>query len=172
MLAVSASEPVGILALERGWAIPAVPASVWLEAYERAPETLLGLFPGLLDPDDLDDMLYRLIEIPNSEQRCQRAARMLLQRGSRMEWVIAWNLMRVSRGVWLWLNGVLVRQGVNADTTTLPDWLHAAYTLLYEGKDEKGRIAFESELMMAPRGEHVQVAVRAQRRAALAFAAD
>lgn len=130
------------------------------------------MFPGLLDPDDLDDMLYRLIGIPDSEQRCVRAARKLLQYETRMEWVIAWNLMRICRGVWLWINGVLVRQGVVADAMTLPDWLHAAYTLLYEGKDEKGRIAFESELMMAPRGEHIQVSVRSQRRAALAFAAD
>ncbi len=166
------SADIRITALERSWLIPAVPASVWLAAFDEAPETLTGLFPGLLDPDDLDDMLYRLIEIPDSQQRCQRAARKLLQYETRMEWVIAWNLMRICRGVWLWINGALLRQGVNSDELTLPDWLHAAYTLIYEGKDEKGRIAFESELMMAPRGEHVQVSVRAQRRAAMAFAAD
>lgn len=171
MPAASRSD-IRITALERFWVIPPVPAAAWLQAFDEAPETLAGLFPGLVDPEDLDDMLYRLIEIPDSQARCQRAARKLLQYETRMEWVMAWNLMRICRGVWLWLNGVLIRQGVNAAELPLADWLHAAYTLLYEGKDEKGRVAFESELMMAPRGEHVTVSVRAQRRSALAFAAD
>lgn len=169
------SEPsadIGVVALERLWRIPAVPASTWLRAFDDDPETLLGLFPGLVDPDDLDDMLLRLIEIPDSQTRCRRAARILLQRGSGMEWVVAWNLMRMSRGVWLWINGALVRQGVRAGTETLADWLDAAYVLLYEGKDEKGRMAFETELTMPPKGEHLAVSAAAQRRAAMAFAAD
>lgn len=169
------SEPsadLGVTALERFWRIPAVPASVWLRAFDDDPETLLGLFPGLVAPEDLDDMLLRLVEIPDSQTRCQRAARVLLRRGSNMEWVVAWNLIKLCRGAWLWVNGALVRQGVRAGTESLADWLDAAYTLLYEGKDEKGRMAFETELTMPPKGEHLAVSAAAQRRAAMAFAAD
>lgn len=169
------SEPsadLGVFALDRFWRIEAVPASTWLHAFDEDPQTLLGMFPGLISLEDADDMLARLMKIPDSEVRCQRAARMLLRRGSGMEWVVAWNLMRLSRGIWLWLNGALVRQGVRASDESLPDWLNAAYTVLYESKDEKGRMAFETELTMPPKGEHLVVSAAAQRRAAMAFAAD
>lgn len=89
-----------------------------------------------------------------------------------MDWVIAWNLMRIVRGTWLWINGALVRQGVRAGTDTLADWLDAAYTLIYESRDQQGRLALETELTMPPRGEHLAVSAAAQRRAAMAFAAD
>lgn len=163
---------IDVTALERRWRIPAAPASVWLNAFDGSPEALLGLFPGLVNDDDLDDMLDRLIGIPDSEARCQRAARILLQRASGMEWVVAWNLMRISRGMWLWVNGALLKHGVNSHHATLADWLDAAFVLLYENKDEQGRVAFETELMMPPRGEHLIVSVAAQKRAAMAFAAD
>lgn len=169
------SEPsadLGVLALDRFWRIPAAPASTWLRAYDEDPDTLLGLFPGLIALDDAEDMLARLQRIPGSEDRCQRAARALLQRGAGMDWVIAWNLMRIVRGTWLWINGALVRQGVRAGTDTLADWLDAAYTLIYESRDQQGRLALETELTMPPRGEHLAVSAAAQRRAAMAFAAD
>lgn len=166
------SSDLTVSALERHWRIPAAPASTWIDAFRAGQETLAGLFPGMIADTDLDAMLERLVDIPGSELRCKRAARMMLQRETRMEWVVAWNLLKICAGMWLWVNGALLKQGVNSHNVTLGDWLHAAYVLLYESKDEKGRVAFESELMQAPRGEHVAVSAAQQRRSALAFAAD
>lgn len=171
MLAESSSE-LTVSALTRHWRIPVVPAVAWLNAFSVDQDGLTGLFPGLISETDLDDMLDRLIAIPGSEVRCKRAARMMLQRETRLEWVIAWNLLKICQNMRLWINGALLKQGVNSHNVTIGDWLNAAYVLMYESKDEKARVAFESELTQAPRGEHVAVSAAQQRRSALAFAAD
>jgi hypothetical protein len=167
-----ASSDQRIHALDRIWLIPAVPARAWLDAVRLDEDGLVGVFPGLIDIDEADFMLDAFLDCEDAEARCLRAARSALQRETRMEWVVAWNLMKICNQMWLWINGVLLRQNVNADLLPLGDWLHAAYTVIYEGKDERGRIAFESELMAGPRGEHLVVSAQAQRKAAMAFAAD
>lgn len=89
-----------------------------------------------------------------------------------MGWVWAWNLMRLCLRGWLYINGMLLRQSVRADELSLPDWLMAAYTMIYEGRDEAGRIALESELMTPPQGVRLNIPAAEQHRAAMAFALD
>lgn len=89
-----------------------------------------------------------------------------------MDWVWAFNLMRLCLRGWLFVNGTLLRQGVDASQMSLSDWLMAAYTLIYEGKDETGRLALESELSTPPAGVRLVIPAAIQHRAALAFALD
>lgn len=80
--------------------------------------------------------------------------------------------MRLCLRGWLYINGMLLRQSVRADELSLPDWLMAAYTMIYEGRDEAGRIALESELMTPPQGVRLNIPAAEQHRAAMAFALD
>lgn len=160
-----------IRALDSVWRIPGQPASVWLEALFGDTEHLSGIFPGLIDDADTYDM-YNLAWSEGFDARCERAARKALERAAGRDWVWAWNLMKLSAAGRPWINGRLVRQGVVASQVSLPDWLDAAYTLIYEAKDEAGRAALEQDMMIPPAGVQVQVSREAQRRAALAFAAD
>lgn len=149
-----------------------MPASVWLDALRDDTEHLTGIFPGLVDDDSVDHMLSLWLEIPDAGKRCELAARKLLARAARMDWVWAWNLMRLCLRGWLFINGMLLRQAIRADQMPLNDWLAAAYTLIYESKDEGGRVAFEQELSTPPRGVRLVVPAAVQHQGAIAFAMD
>lgn len=89
-----------------------------------------------------------------------------------MDWWWAWNLVRLCLRGWLFVNGVLLRQNIDSTKLSLSDWLMAAYTLIYEGKDEAGRVALEAELSTPPRGVRLVIPAEIQHRGALAFAMD
>ena len=159
-------------AFKSSWPIQAVPASVWLQSLQRDVDGLAGIFPGLVCDDSVDSMLGMWLECEDVDQRCVIAARRLLARAAGMDWVWAWNLMRLCLRGWVYVNGVLLRQGVRASEMSLSDWLMAAYTLIYEGRDEAGRVALESELSTPPRGVRLVIPAAVQHQGALAFALD
>lgn len=154
------------------WSVPGRPAADWIRALQRDPEHLAGIFPGLIADGAVDHMLAVWLEYPDADRRCELAARKLLGRAAGMDWVWAWNLMRLALRGWIFINGMLLRQGVNAGELSLPNWLHAAFTLIYEGRDEAGRIALESELMSPPAGVALKISAVEQHRGAMAFALD
>lgn len=161
-----------IRAFEASWRIPGRCAADWLRAVRADPEHLAGIFPGLVADECADLMLDVWLEFGDAGDRCERAARKLLGRAAGMDWVWAFNLMRLCLRGWLFVNGTLLRQGVDASQMSLSDWLMAAYTLIYEGKDETGRLALESELSTPPAGVRLVIPAAIQHRAALAFALD
>jgi hypothetical protein len=161
-----------VTAFGRIWPIPAVPAAVWLGALRRDPARLAGIFPGLIDEADVDPMLHMWLDFADADQRCELAGRKLLGRAAGMDWVWAFNLMQLTSRIWLFVNGMLLRQGVNASQVSLSDWLAAAYTLIYESKDEVGRVTLERELSTPPLGVRLVIPAAVQHQAAMAFALD
>lgn len=145
---------------------------MWIKALCDDPDHLAGIFPGLVEDDSVSDMLSLWLQVDEAGQRCELAARRLLARAAGMDWVWAYNLMRLCLRGWIFINGMLLRQNVNASGLPLSDWLAAAYTLIYEGKDEAGRVALETELMTPPRGVRLVIPAAVQHRAAMAFALD
>lgn len=165
-------EPQQVTAFGRVWILDGTSAAGWLNALQLDDVQLTGIFPGFIGDEYTDDMLDLWLEFPDAEQRCQRVAQKALARESGLDWVWAWNLMRMCLGSWIYINGVLLRQGVTSSDMSLRDWLHAAYTLILEGKDADGRVAFESELMIPPAGVALKIPAKVQHQGALAFAAD
>jgi hypothetical protein len=161
-----------VTAFDTVWHVEADTAAQWLAAFRADDEHLAGIFPGLLVDDDVDRMSQMWLEYDDAAARCERAARKLLSRASGMDWVWAYNLMQISLRGWLYVNGVLLRQNVNSHSTSLSDWLMAAYTMLYEGRDETGRVALETEMMTPPRGVRLVIPASVQHQGALAFAMD
>lgn len=161
-----------VRAFDQVWIIPGTPASGWLDALRFDDIHLGGIFPGLIGDEFVDDMLAMWLRVPDSGERCERTARKLLARESGLHWVWAWNLMRLCQQGWLWINGMLLRQGVNSEYLSLSDWLYAAYTMIYESKDADGRVALESDLMIPPRGVGLLLPAAVQHQGAMAFALD
>jgi hypothetical protein len=161
-----------VRAFDASWSIPGHCAAEWLRAIQADPEHLAGIFPGLVADECVDSMLDVWLGVEHAGDRCERAARKLLGRAAGMDWVWAFNLMRLCLRGWLFLNGLLLRQGVNASTLPLSDWLMAAYTLIYESKDEAGRLALELELSTPPAGVRLVIPAAVQHQGAMAFALD
>lgn len=149
-----------------------MPASVWIAALHGDPDHLTGIFPGLICDEGVDLLLSLWLESDDADLRCELSARKLLGRASGMDWVWAWNLVRLCLRGWVFINGMLLRQSVHASQTSLSDWLMAAYTLIYEGRDEAGRVALETDLMIPPRGVRLVIPAAVQHQAAMAFGLD
>lgn len=155
----------------RTWWLQDVPAFTWIMAYKS--DEMSEVFPGLTDLDDAED-LYRLwLDVPDMRRRAENVARVAFGRASGREWYWAGNLVDESLKSWTYINGMLVRQGVRATETSLPDWLDASYTLMRELMDEKGRTALDIRLRRIPRDALTTMRPTFSNRSALlAFAAD
>jgi hypothetical protein len=144
----------------------------WIQAVAADVKGLSGVFPGMIGDDGAAAMLDLLLTLPDAEQRRERTARKVLGRAGGRDWWWTCNLIGKIVGSWTYVNGMLIREGVKASEHSLPDWLDAAYTRLWEGCDDQGRVAFETELMIPPAGVRVAATLAEQKRGALAFAAD
>jgi hypothetical protein len=147
-------------------------AAQWIGAIAMDPDDLYGIMPGLIADDDIDTMTALRDTHPDIETRWFWAARAALGRAAGRDWWWAHNLSRKCLGIWPYVNGMLVRQGINARTSTYPDWLDASYSMLWERGDEEERTKLDLELNMKPRGIAVPQSKAATRAMTAAFAAD
>jgi hypothetical protein len=141
-----------IRAFGRPWLLRDVPALDWILA--AADPGLSGVFPGLVDDADARAVFVIFTRSPETDRdlRSLRAARVALERAGRREWLWTYNLIGECLQSWTQINGLLVRQGIWADQTSLPDWLDAAFTQILElYHDEKERTAFETRLRKVPK---------------------
>lgn len=135
------------------WRLEAVTAADWLGALAMDFDGLSGVFPGLIGDDRLEEMLEILKDgAQEHSDTMQEVARKALAAAGGRDWWWTLNLARRVVGQWIYVNGFLVRQGVRADSTTLPDWLDACYTWLWERCDENQKTALDIELSIPPRG--------------------
>lgn len=161
-------EAVTVTCLKRSWVLPGRSAWDWILAVSD-DEDMARIFPGMIDDGDSFDMFQAWKTVPDMHGRCVNVARAALGRVAGRDWWWARNMIHESVGSWTHLNGHLVRQGVVARKTELPDWLDAAYTQMREMLKDTERTALDMRLRIPPRGVNGGSATRA---ALLAFAAD
>lgn len=156
----------------RPFTLTATTASQWLGAIATDMNGMAGIMPGLVADEDLPAMIALMDSHPDIEDRWLQSARTALGRAAGRDWWWALNLCRKSLNAWMYINGILLRQNVDAKKLSLPDWLDACYTMLWQGCDEEQQVKLDLELSMPPRGVGVRRS-RDQVKADLAaFAAD
>lgn len=128
--------------------------------------------PGLVADQDLELMQSLADAHPDIQERWLHAARTALGRAGGRDWWWTLNLSRRALGAWIYINGMLIRQGVDASAQTFPNWLDACYTLLWERADEEQKIKLDLELSAKPAGVAVRAAPGATRKMLSDFAAD
>lgn len=151
------------------WQLQARTAADWLGAIACDFDTLSGVFPGLIADEDLDTM-QELVRDISQFDLMPDVARNVVQAAGGRDWWWSVNLARRAMKGWIYINGVLVRQGVRADSVSFPDWMDACYSWMYERSDENGRTALDIELSIAPRG--IRVGSRQTKQMLEAFQAD
>lgn len=172
LLALLRPSQVVVTVREHRFTLTAANASQWLGAIAIDLDNLAGIVPGLIADDDLDLMCQLMDDHQDIETRWTNAARTALGRGSGRDWWWTLNLAKKSLGAWIYVNGILLRQGIDAKRIEFPDWLDACYTMLWQNADEEHRIKLDMELSMRPRGVAIK-RTKAQRQAEMAaFAAD
>jgi hypothetical protein len=153
----------------RQWALEASTAADWLGAIAADFDDLSGVFPGTISDSDIDPMLESL-KIVDNHAGIVDVARSVVQAAGGRDWWWTVNLTRKAVGSWIYFNGILVRQGVRADSIGLPDWLDACYTFLWEREDENAKVALDLELSTPPLG--IGMSAARTRRMLAEFAAD
>lgn len=156
----------------RPFTLAAATASQWLGAIALDMDTLAGIMPGLVADEDLPAMVALMEAHPDIEDRWLHAARTALGRAAGRDWWWALNLTRRSLQGWMYINGILLRQNVNARDTSFPDWLDACYTMLWQGCDQEQQVKLDLELSMRPRGVVIKRTREQMRADVAAFAAD
>jgi hypothetical protein len=162
------SEQIVVTCIGRTWVLPARNAWDWILAVFD-DDDLSRVFPGMIDDEDVEEMFEAWMVVPDMARRCTNVARVALGRASGREWWWAVNMIKEVLKSWTLINGALVRHGVRAGSTSLADWLDAAYTQLREMVDDKERSALEMRLRIPPRNV---TTITSSREALLAFAAD
>lgn len=164
-----APEQIHVVFAGTSWRLQATTAGDWMAAIAYDFTNLSGVFPGLVCDEELDSM-YELIRDQDQLARMPAIAQQVVQAAGGRDWWWTVNLIRKATAGWIYINGVLVRQGIRAGSTSLPDWLDACYTWMYERNDENGRIALDTELGLPPKG--VKGSAKQTREMLAAFQAD
>lgn len=172
LLALLRPAQVSVTVAGHRFTLQATNASHWLGAIAVDLDDLAGIMPGLIADDDLDAMEAIMATHPDVEKRWLNAARMALQRAGGRDWWWTLNLARHALGTWIYTNGLLLRQNVDAKNLMLGDWLDACYTLYWQNGSEEDRLKLDMTLSARPRGVGVRQSKAQTRQMAAAFAAD
>lgn len=172
LLAQLRPSQVGVTVAGHHFVLQATTAAQWIGAIALDTKDLYGIMPGLIEDQDVD-MMYELMSThPDIDQRWFWAARTALGRAAGRDWWWALNLSKRSLAIWTYINGTLLRQGVDAKVISYPDWLDACYTLLWSGGDEEQRMKLDLELSARPVGLPTRISREANKQAMMEFAAD
>lgn len=165
-------ESVRVVCFGIEWDLYPSSAYEWLGLVGADLEHLTGIVPGAVTDDQSEDMLRISLSFDDCDDRWANAARVALSRAGGRDWWWVRNLSRRCLQGWTYINGRLLQSGVSARTTAFPDWLDAAYMMLWDGQDEKSRVLFDLELNRMPQGVAVRRDFPQIQAMAEAFAAD
>lgn len=173
LLALLRPTQVSVRVAGHAFTLEATTAAHWIGAIAMDMDDLYGIIPGLIGDEDLE-LMYELSQTHTDiTTRWFYAARKALGRAAGRDWWWARNLSRKSLNSWSYVNGALLRQGVDAKKVGYPDWLDACYSMLWQGcHEEDQRIKLDLELGAKPRGEAVIQSPAATRQMLAEFAAD
>lgn len=133
------------------WQLQATTAADWLGAIACDFDNLSGVFPGLIRDEEMDAMA-ELLRQPQPKDLLREIGCTVVQAAGGRDWWWTVNLTRTALGNWIYINGILVRQGVRSNSIGLPDWLDACYTLLWERGDDNHKTALDIQLNRPPVG--------------------
>jgi len=152
LLALLRPTEVSVTVAGHPFVLQAHTAAQWIGAIATDAKGLYGIVPGLIADDDLDLMERLWHSHDDINDRWFHAARTALGRAGGRDWWWTYNLCLKALGTWPYLNGILLRQGIDSHRIGLPDWLDACFTLLWQGADEDNRTKLELELSRRPAG--------------------
>jgi len=163
---------VRVVCFDTEWTLYPDSAYDWLGLLAADLEQLTGILPGGVCADQCEDMLRVALSHDDRDDRWTYAARVALGRAGGRDWWWVRNLARRCIQGWPYINGRLLLAGVNAKTLGFPEWLDAAYMLLWSAQEGKDQVLFDLELNRMPAGVAVRRDFSQIQAMGEAFAAD
>lgn len=165
-------ETVSVTILGRPFVLHGSTAMDWIGALGYDLHHLSGIMPGLLHDEQLETMHELATSHNDIDSRWLHAATTALGKASGRDWTWTYNLTVQCLQGWQYVNGLLLHKGVSARTLPYPDWLDAAYMLLWHQADESDRKALDFQLGLPPKDVPVVAQASTTRKMLEAFAAD
>lgn len=172
LLHVTRPSQVTVTLLGRTWLLSGHSAADWIGGIGWDVDTLLGVLPGMVVAQQLEELFDLSWEHEDLSTRLLYAAQAAIGKAAGRDWIWAYNLSRKCLQGWPYFNGILLGRGIRADQVAYPDWLDAAYMLLWERGDESDRKALDFELLLPPKNMSVVASAASSRKMLEAFAAD
>lgn len=145
--------PILVTLFKRTWTVPALTAVPWLEIIWTDPFDPDAIFPGLIDDQNLHDLIVDgLIDGSLDPDELFDIAMEVLTEAAGYDWWFALKLATAVRVNWARLGGHLVLAGVDPARVTLGAWLSACLALVSEHTEPKGFATFLNELTTPPEG--------------------
>lgn len=144
--ALLAREPVHVTIGGERITLPYRPAGAWAVAMEHPG----WLAATLADAGGRERIADLLLDSPRAREDVREESLRILAEVSGRKWWEAGRLIATS--VTPEVLGRLVLAGADPWTRSLGEWCSAVYALCVKGQDEKGRIKFDFQLTMPPRG--------------------
>jgi len=138
--------PVEVELAGRSYRISGRPAIDWI--LKLAYENWLGIVPGMVEGDEIDDM----IESGDISLRALVAAgRDATATATGMPWWAACRLVKATVSD-VELVGALVLAGVDVERVSIGAYVAATYRLMMDGRDKKQRASLDADITKVPKG--------------------
>lgn len=170
LLRATRPRDVSVTLLGGLWHLEAHTAEDWIGAIGWDTDNLTGVMPGLLDQQQLETMLELSRQVDDIDSRWLHSGRAAVGRAGGRDWWWTVNLVTMCLQGWPYVNGLLLHKGIAASSFGFPDWIDAAYMLLWGRSDEKDRQALDLRLSLPPK--NVPISGAASKKMLAAFAAD
>jgi hypothetical protein len=138
---------------DRTWTIPAMNAEQWLELLWTEPFDPDSIFPGLVEQDDVDDVLIDAILDGTLDPGADTDVAMeVLETASGFRWWFTLRLVGVFKASWSRLGGSVILAGLRHDQLSLGAWLAGALQLCIDHMEPRKAAELLTELSAVPEG--------------------
>lgn len=136
------------------WTIRAMSAADWMEAIWADDFTILDIFPGMVEQEDVEDEMYEALfggEITMEE--ISRIGLEIIEEASGYDYWVALRAISSFKPAWLQIGGATLRSGIDPARTALGAFITAALSWLVENMKPAKAVQFLEELNKLPEGE-------------------
>ncbi len=135
---------------DRTYRIPPLPASRWWEAV--LSKELGPIVPGMLEPEDEEEVVDALFGGVVSVQQLTTANREALAAASGWKWWVAERLIVSAAAEWRVIGGLLQGAGIDLERVSIGAALSAMYAMAVTNMKKEDRFQFDSQLNAPPIG--------------------
>lgn len=131
-------EPVTFELIGKTYEIPALPAATWVGLLYRENLSMLDIVPGLLEPEDQDEINLALIRGDIDTKEISTVAEDVLSVTSGRDWWVTVRIAAVAKASWDGIGGEISKLGNNWLSLPLGAWLDVAWLVMRKSVFESG----------------------------------
>jgi hypothetical protein len=148
--------PLAVSTNEGDYEIPAMTAAEWLSVLMVENLSLDDIFPGLLSPDEVEQVEEEIILGSLGIEELNQLVIDIIETISARPWWVTMRLVEVARGSWDMLGAEMGMRGIDATRVSLSLWLDMLLLVAVKNMEQKDVQMFMLKLESPPPGVQSQ----------------